>query len=113
MNLRVAIDVAFRPRAVKNRLDFAVRFPPGKAGISLSLSKPSTSRDYAIDERERKREEKKERETENKRRRNVGKVVKIVTGRPIDTRRDKRLATFARASAPQESNEWSVHDTFP
>lgn len=64
MNLRVAIDVAFRPRAVKNRLDFAVRFPPGKAGISLSLSlsKPSTSRDYAIDERERKREEKKERE---------------------------------------------------
>lgn len=109
MNLRVAIDVAFRPRAVRNRgcpPRFAVRFPPGKPGnvgippsLSLSLE---TSRDDAIDgrkERERK---------EHKRRQNVGKVVKIVTGRAIDTRRDKRLATFARVSAPQESSESST-----
>lgn len=87
----------------ESRLPASVRRPvsTGKTrkrrdpSLSLSLE---TSRDDAID-RERK---------ENKRRRNVGKVVKIVTGRAIDTRRDKRLATFARASAPQES---SVHDT--
>lgn len=91
----------------ESRLPASVRRPvsTGKTrkrrdpSLSLSLE---TSRDDAIDgrkERERK---------ENKRRRNVGKVVKIVTGRAIDTRRDKRLATFARASAPQESSESST-----
>lgn len=93
----------------ESRLPASVRRPvsTGKTrkrtdpSLSLSLSKRAGMMRSMDGRRERERKE-------NKRRRNVGKVVKIVTGRAIDTRRDKRLATFARASAPQES---SVHDT--